>query len=239
MPDFPMFPSLPGLVQTKRTSSVQTTRLQSRTGRRFAQPVWPYPLYQYEVDLAFLRGNSTYQEWQTFQGFWNTVMTTPGQLFVFVDKDDCTVTNQLIGIGDGVRNIWQAMRSVGGFFEPVTAVLTNVDDAGTIVDCGLVTDSVTVVDDAGSVADPVDLIDDDGGISLTHFYVDGVEVDVTVFASGSLQFASPPSEGATISWDGKFGWLCQFDEDDAEFDRDLPNIYEVQQLTFTTARPNA
>lgn len=165
-------------------------------------------------------------------------MTTPGQLFIWVDPDDGTVTNQFIGTGDGSRTLWQAMRTMGGFIEPVTAVLTNDPMITSFFDDGLVSDSVGTTVDDGLVSDAVGTTIDDGVLSDTHFYVNGAEADVTIFAGGSLAFTSAPANGAAITWSGTFGWNCQFDDDTCDLENFMYQLYDLQKLTFTTARPS-
>src|SRR6185437_15140286 len=235
----PQFPTLPGLTYpVKRSPLVQTVRLAAQSGRRFAQPLWPYPLYQYEIDISVLRSSAAYSEFQNFLGFWNTVMTTPGQLFIWVDPDDGTVSNQYIGTGDGSRTQWQAMRTMGGFIEPVTAVLQNNEPIASIFDCGTLPGSTSSTTDNGTLPGATSSTVDNGGITLTHFYVNGTEVDVTIFNGGSLVFTNPPANGSTITWTGIYGWLCQFDDDSTEIDLFMYQLYQLQKLSFTTARPN-
>lgn len=238
MTSIPVFPSFPGITYpVKRTPEVATTRISLHSGRRYAEPKWPYPIYHYEVDISVLRSSAAYSEFQTFLGFWNQVMTTPGQLFIWIDPDDGSVTNQYLGTGDGVTTSWQALRSLGGFVEPVTAVLPNPDVVTGIEDDGNVTDSVTQTIDDGTVTGSVTATFDYGGITLTHFYVNGVEVDVTIFNGGALQFTVAPPNGASITWTGTYGWLCQFDNDTADLENFMYQLYSLQTLSFTTARP--
>lgn len=199
--------------------------------------MWPYPLYHYEVDVSVLRASASFSEFQTFLGFWNQVMTTPGQLFIWVDPDDGTVTNQFIGTGDGSRTTWQAMRTMGGFIEPITAVLQNDEPIASTLDCGTVTGSVTQTIDNGTLPGSTSSTTDNGGLTLTHFYVNGVEVDVTIFNGGILQFTNAPPNGASITWSGIFGWLSQFDDDTCDIENFMYQLYDLQKLTFTTARP--
>lgn len=236
----PTFPTFPGLTYpVKRTPEVATTRLAAQNGRRYAEPKWPYPLYHYEIDISVLRAASAYLEFQTFLGFWNQLMTTPGQLFIWVDPDDGTVTNQFIGTGDGSTTQFQAMRTMGGFIEPVTAILQNDETVGGTVDNGLVTSGVTITTDNGTLPGAPSTFVDYGGITQTHFYVNGTEVSATIFAGGSLVFQSPPANGASITWTGIYGWLCQPDEDTAEMNLFMNDLYELPKFNFTTARPNA
>lgn len=240
MPTIPQFPAFPGITfPVTKTLTVATSRGQAKNGRRFAQPSWPYPLYSFEIDISLLRSASAYQEFQTFEGFWKRVMTTPGQLFIWVNHDDGTAVDQLIGTGDGTRTLWQAMRTLGGFVEPVTAVLQNDEAVTSIEDAGLVADSVTQTFDDGTVPSAVTQIVDYGGLTLTHFFVNGAEVDVTIFAGGALRFTDPPPLGSAITWSGIYGWLCQPDEDTAELEEFMSGLYSVSKFTFTTARPNA
>jgi hypothetical protein len=54
-------------------------------------------------------------------GFFNSVKTTPGGYLYFNDPDDNSVTNQVVGVGNGSNKIFQCARTMGGFTEPIYA----------------------------------------------------------------------------------------------------------------------
>lgn len=239
MVDVPTFPSFPGITfPMRRTPWLATTRLRAWNGRQFQSPNWLYPLYKIELDISVLRASGAFNEMQSLLGFWNQVMTTPGGLFQFTIPDDNTVTSQLIGVGDGVTTLFQGMRTLGGFTEPVTAVAYQPDTPTSTVDCGLVTASVTSTLDMGTLPGSTSSTTDNGLISLTHYFVNGVSVNATILPGGALLFTVPPANGASITWTGIYNWLCQFDEDTYDLDLFMYQLYELGKITFTTARPS-
>ena len=234
----PTFPALVGITYPrKRTPWVDTTRMRAWSGRPFNQPKWAYPLYKYEIPVSLLRlGATTPQDFQQWVGFWNGVMTTPGQLFLYDDPDDDTATNQLLGDGDGVTTQFQALRTFGGFVEPVLSVDVEQGIIDKIYDYGFITNSVDVTYNYGFITDPVDLIFDYGFVTPPLLFVNGLPVGCTVLAGGIIQADVPPAGGATVSWTGKFHWLCNFDEDTVELSNFMYQLYEMKKITFVTAR---
>ena len=81
-----------------------------------------YPLYQFKLKYEFLRSSAAYLELQTLAGFF---LARQGSFdsFLYTDPDDNTVTNQVIGTGDGSNKVFQLVRTygAGGFTltEPV------------------------------------------------------------------------------------------------------------------------
>lgn len=128
---FPTLPQTPSMIfPVKRSPEVQGIDLQAWSGRRAWLPSWPWPIYHYDIGFSALHADNVGAralEFQTLLGFWNVVMTTPGRYFQFNDPDDNAVTDQGIGIGDGVQTVFQLVRALGGFIEPVRVpTITNV-----------------------------------------------------------------------------------------------------------------
>jgi uncharacterized protein (TIGR02217 family) len=114
----PTFPTLIGLSEVvKRSPKWSTMRQESVSGRRTDLQLWSYPRYDYELTYNFLRGDAS-AEFQTLVGFYNQVKSGSG-LFAFTDPQDFSVTNQVLGTGDGATTHFQLVRTWGGFTEPV------------------------------------------------------------------------------------------------------------------------
>lgn len=115
----PVFPALPGITYpVKRTQTWSTVKQDALSGKRIRQPLWTYPLYQYEVQFSFLRSDANNLEWQQLAGFIASVQG-PAQLFAYSDPNDNSVTAQSFGQGNGSATAFQLVRTLGGFTEPV------------------------------------------------------------------------------------------------------------------------
>lgn len=233
----PVFPLSATLTAFPRNRSpwVDSDNQRAYGGRSSNAPKWGFPLYKYELTFQLLRNDQVNMEFQNFVGFWNQVMTTPGQYFQYDDPEDDSVTAQLMGTGDGSTTIFQCVRTLGGFTDPVTAPYFATPTLVT-VDYGNVTDSVGTTVDDGAVTDPVGPIVDDGVISDTHFYVNGVEVNASIALGGTITFATAPANAAVITWTGPYRWLCQFDDTQADLSAFMFHLWEMKKINFTTAR---
>jgi len=190
-----IFPVLSGMeYPVNRFPVLNTTRHAARSGRRTALPHWTAPLYDFELSFSYLGAEASRLDWQTLEGFWKTTMVTPGQFFQFAFREDASCTNESLGTGNGVTTVYQLVRTLGGFVEPVLAALTGV------------------------------------------FKVNGVTVTATINAGGTVTFAAPPGNGLAITWTGTFNWLCQWDQDTAEFSNFAYLFWELKKLTFRSSR---
>src|SRR5258705_2341299 len=105
-------------------------------------PLWTFNKWQYELPINLLNSGSTaFQnalaiEWQALNAFYNQMQGSFG-VFQYFDSDDGSVTNQLIGIGDGVTvafPLTRTMTGAGGFtwnepvFAPVSPQIFSVID---------------------------------------------------------------------------------------------------------------
>jgi uncharacterized protein (TIGR02217 family) len=121
----PVFPSLPGLAWSiKRSVERNTIKHDALSGKNVRIANWTYPKYHYEVPFSFLRSASAFAEWQTLEGFYNSVNGAAG-LWAYDDPNDDTATNQGFGEGDGVTASFQLVRAFGGQAAPVFLVNGN------------------------------------------------------------------------------------------------------------------
>lgn len=115
----PVFPSLPGFMfPVKRAVAWDTVKADALSGKRTRFANWTYPIYHYEIGFDFLRADPSLVEWQTLEGFINSMAGGYG-LFGFNDVNDNSATAIGIGISDGVTTQFQLVRSLGGFTVPV------------------------------------------------------------------------------------------------------------------------
>lgn len=72
-------------------------------------------------------------------------------------------------------------------------------------------------------------------------YKDGVKLTATthytVSASGLVTFVTAPAAGALLKWTGAYYWRCCFDKDQADFEKFLAELWQLQSLEFHTVPP--
>lgn len=65
----------------------------------------------------------------------------------------------------------------------------------------------------------------------------------TLGANGLITFNTPPANGAALTWTGTYRWLCRFDDDALDFQRDYGAgedggpIWSLATCKFTTEKP--
>lgn len=123
-----IFPTLAGLKwDSTRTPSFNTLVHRSASGREIRMALMLYPLWTFSLSYEVLRIGGGFSELQTLSSFF---MARYGQYdsFLYTDPTDNSVTDQLIGTGDGVTTTFQLVRTWGSFVEPVMNgnVLTNI-----------------------------------------------------------------------------------------------------------------
>ncbi|MGH8158364.1 MAG: DUF2460 domain-containing protein [Rhodanobacter sp.] len=116
---YPVFPSFPGQAIGITRAPLWRTGVQSAlSGKEVRLAYMSYPLYQWTMDLNALRSYGGNTELAQIIGFFNALNGMAGD-FLFTDPEDNTMTNQVIGTGDGVTRSFQLVRSYGGYAEPV------------------------------------------------------------------------------------------------------------------------
>lgn len=114
-----VFPTFPGLTwDATRTPVWSTTHKPSVSQRDFRSANASYPLYKYKLSYEVLRQTTGFAEFTALVGFFNARRGSFDS-FLFTDPDDCTVTAQSLGPGDGSNRLFQLVRTFGGFVEPV------------------------------------------------------------------------------------------------------------------------
>jgi uncharacterized protein (TIGR02217 family) len=118
----PVFPTLPGLAWSiKRSAERNTIKHDALSGKNVRIANWTYPKYHYELPFNFLRSATAYQEWQTLEGFYDSVNGAAG-LWAYDDPNDDSIANQGFGEGDGTTTTFQLVRGFGGQAAPVFLV---------------------------------------------------------------------------------------------------------------------
>ena len=119
---YDVFPILPGLTwSVTRTPIWKNKIFEAFSGKETSTGFWSYPRWQFLLSYDILRWDETTPEYQAMVGFFNQHFGSR-RGFLFQDLSDNRVTGQFIGMGDGVRMSFQAVRTLGGFTEPVLTV---------------------------------------------------------------------------------------------------------------------
>ncbi len=126
-----IFPALPGLGWSVTKSARFATRIQRAVnGRELRALDQPYPVWTWTLTHALLRDpwdrrgsgglGLGHDELRTLAGFF---LQQQGALqpFLFDDPTDDMVTGQSLGTGDSSRTVFQLVRAMAGFAEPITA----------------------------------------------------------------------------------------------------------------------
>jgi hypothetical protein len=233
----PVFPTLPGLeYPVKRSPLASSLRQKAISGRETLQPLWTAPLYKYEVSFSLLRQAATYQEWQLLQGFWNSVMFTPGGVFQFDDPNDNTASVEPFGTGDGSTTQFQLVRALGGFAEPVLDPVQGPSSPTATLDYGNCTTTPSLDLDYGNCTTTPTVTVDDGYCSTLQVFAGALLAAYVLSAGGIVTFAAAPLSSTALSWTGTYLWLCRFDEDSLEFSNFMYLFWELKKCNFTTIR---
>ena len=126
-----IFPVLPGLGWSVTKTPRFASRIQHAvSGREVRVLDQPYPIWTWTLTYSLLRDKwdtrgagglgAGYDELRTIAGFFLARQGT-FQSFLFDDPSDNTVAGQVIGTGDSTTAVFQLVRSMGGFAEPMTA----------------------------------------------------------------------------------------------------------------------
>lgn len=127
----PTFPSLAGLAYpVLRRPIMSTQKLRSVNNKVTALQMASYPIWGYELPYSVLRSASPQLEWETLVAFF-LELRGAARLFQYQDVDDYAVTDQGLGVGDGVTTDYQLLRTLTGggfsFVEPVFAPVAITD----------------------------------------------------------------------------------------------------------------
>lgn len=129
-----IFPTYPGLdMEVVKEIEFNTIIQASKTGKELRVAQRAYPMYRLGLKFNFLRDTTTYPELRSLGGFYMS-RTGPADSFLITDTDDASVTDQLLGTGNGTQVDFQALRTFGTFVEPVFNInaITNVKVNGSI-----------------------------------------------------------------------------------------------------------
>ena len=116
-----IFPDLPGLSWSRKKTPIWSTKVQtSASGKELRTSYFSFPKYQFSLSYEVLRETGQ-AELQALIGLFNKCRGS-FDTFLYTDPDDCTVSNQVIGKGDGTTKIFGLVRTYSGFTEPIGAI---------------------------------------------------------------------------------------------------------------------
>ena len=191
---------------------------------------------------AASRGGIAGGEYQTLVGFWNSVMTTAGGVFAYVDPEDNAVASQEMGVGDGATTSFQLVRTLGGFDDPVLDPVCGPNAPASGSDAGNFQGATTTGTDAGDFQGATATGADAGFFATMQVFVAGLLAPWS-FANGGadasggmIVIAPPPGVGVALTWSGSFRWLCRFAEDTLALSEFMFQLYEMKQIKFSTVK---
>lgn len=139
-----VFPQLIGLEwPVSKTPKHNNLNQKTATGMSKRLSLSSYPIWTFELSFAYLSdtGSQT-DDVHTLIGFFNARHGSWDD-FLFDDVTDNTVSNEGFGVGDGVTNQFQLVRSYGGNVEPVIGGV-NGDPAIMVKGVALIPGSYTI-----------------------------------------------------------------------------------------------
>ncbi len=149
-----VFPTLQGktwnIIKTPQWNTIKST---AQSGMENRIKLWSYPKYQIDLEYSFLTtklysGSLTANDLENIISFYNSVGGSYDD-FLYLDPQENSVSDQLIGVANNSATQFQLKRSVGTWSEPVfgyyntptikvNGVTVSPDDY-TLSDTGLVT----------------------------------------------------------------------------------------------------
>jgi hypothetical protein len=170
-----------------KKSPVFRTDVQEATAGRGNSAVSynPFARWAFALDLSYISGAENQES--VLQDFLSCFLECNGRAgrFLFTDPNDNRV-------------------------EQTEGILMNVT-AGAAVPFGMVGDgSSTQFRFGRRIGRARDLLQNVTGYQV---YVNGTLTDVTVSDTGVVIFSTAPADGAMLSWDGDFRYLCRFSDD--------------------------
>ncbi len=209
-----IYPTLIGLGYSAVKRPIWNTSVgTAASGREARAGMQTYPIYEWDLTYDVLSDsaqgiNSTYNsDLKTLMGFYNSVA---GGLysFLFTDPDDCAVTGQMLGTGDGTTTNFTFVRAFGG------------GDGSTTEPVGYVNQSQTLnIYVNGTLQSP------------TTYTI----LNATLYAQ-VVKFTTAPASGAAITADFSFYYGVRFKDDSYDFEKMMYRIWGLKKVTLRSVR---
>ena len=101
-----------------RRMQTSTVIQSSASGMEVRSPNYSFPRWQWDLQFTYLSQLASVSDYQNFLGFLGA-RSGPYDSFLLYDENDCYVSNQIIGTGNGVTLAFQLQRSNGLQTQPV------------------------------------------------------------------------------------------------------------------------
>lgn len=207
LPTYPVFPVLNQLGWSVMRSPVFNTLVSLHASGKEIRS--PRAVYpRWEFTLTYEGLKSDgAQSFQALFSFFQS-MKGRGNRFAFTDPENNTVTAGFIGTGDGFRTNFTLCRSVGlNYEEPVGFI-----------------NSLTAVYVNGVLVDPAD---------YQLWYNNGI----TNNTYPQVLFDTPVADGAVVTADFSYYFLCRFYDDTMTFEEFMKHFHEARSVKFITVKP--
>ncbi len=219
LPIYPDRSVLPGLGYSVKWSPVffnmptQTTASGADIDLALAQ----YPLHDFELTYEFLhdwshRSLAESREFRTLMGFHLMLGGTAGR-FLFKNDDDCSVTQQYIGTGDGVTSTFVLQRTFGAGGYSGTEPVGFVD----------LTQPFNVYLNTSADA-----------LGTGEYYV-----DTSSPVDQLLVFSTPPSLGQKVAVDMSYLYYCKLGANSLTFEKFMDRLWLLNKIQLHSCRPGA
>ena len=117
-----IYPSLPGLKPTmRRRPEWKSDIIEAWSGEETVIGRRQFPRWRYTLSYEVLSSTAALPERAQLMAFFNRHRGM-GESFLFVDEEDNAVVDQAFGTTDGVTTIFQLVRMIDDWVEPVWAV---------------------------------------------------------------------------------------------------------------------
>lgn len=201
-----VLPTMPGVAWPVGRTMLDDVTIQTNiSGKETRINNQSVPRYRWQLTYNILRSAAAYTEYQQMLGFINSRYGR-WDTFLYQDNDDKAVTGQQIGTGDGTTTVFQLVRTLNGFIEPVLA-----PNAVSAVKLNGVTQS-------------------GGSYTVTNWGTANAN------GPGVIIFNTPPGNGVTITADFTYYWPCRFDMDSYEFSQFMSQYYDLKKLSFVSVK---
>ena len=209
-----IYPTLIGLGYSVIKRPIwNTSTAAAASGRSSRAGLQVNPIYEWDLTYDLLSDgaeniqSTTASDLKTLMGFYNSVA---GGLFsfLFTDPDDCAVTGQALGTGDGTTTNFTFVRTLGGSAGSTTEPVGYVNQTKTL--------NVYV---AGVLQSP-----------STYTVLSANDY------AQVLKFNTAPAAGAAITADFSYYYVVFFKDDSYDFEKFAYQIWGAKKVTLRTDR---
>lgn len=207
-----IYPTLIGLGFSVHKKPMYSTGIgKAASGKQVRVAYYAVPLWEWDLTYEYLpdkpANGTTASDLKTLMGFF--VNVRGGLLpFQFLDPDDHAITNQLIGVGDGVTTSFQLARQFNG---DATAPLEPI---------GVLNQSAAFNVYLNGTLQP--------GANYT--------ISTATAVNQTIAFVTAPGAGVTITVDMSWYFWVTFKDDTLDFEKFMDKLWMMKQITLVSQR---